>query len=211
MTRGIRFSVANRAGEMRFKTAWKRIREAIRGPKPQMDRREIRMIEGMLRPTDIMLEWGCGGSTYRFSKRVHAYYSIEHDPAWYEKMRRVLEKAGRTNVRQALVPPSLPETDPPNYARSSEERYAQFREYIDHVATLGVPRFDRVLIDGRSRPECAVRVLPFLGPESRVFIHDFFNTRYARAEYDRLLDRYEVVDAIETGRSLVVLRPRSAS
>lgn len=195
---------------MTLKQAWKRVREMIRGPKPQMTGREIRRIRRELRPTDVMLEWGCGGSTYRFSQQVRDYYSIEHNPAWYEKMRHMLERAGRKNVRILLVPSTLPEAGVPNYARSSEERYAQFREYVDAVEGLGVPRFDRVLIDGRSRPECAVRVLPFLGPDSLVFIHDFFNTRYDPAEYRRLLDRYEVVDAIETGRSLVVLRPSSA-
>lgn len=182
----------------------------IRGPEPQMTRREIRRIRRELRPTDVVLERGCGGSTYRFSKRVRDYYSIEHDPAWYEKMRRILERAGRKNVRILLVPPTLPETGVPNYARSSDERYAQFREHVDAVEGLGVPRFDRVLIDGRSRPESAVRVLPFLGPDSLVFIHDFYNTRYDPAEYRRLLDQYEVVDSIESGRSLVVLRPLDA-
>jgi hypothetical protein len=196
---------------MNLTRAWKRIREAIRGPKPQMTRKEIRMVERSLRASDVMLEWGCGGSTYRFPRRVREYYSIEHNAEWYQKMRGVLNRAGRTNVHLVLVPPTLPEIGTPNYARSSQERYAQFRDYVDHVEKLGVPRFDRVLIDGRSRPECALRVLPFLGPDSRVFIHDFFNTRYDRAEYDRVLEHYDVVEAIETGRSLVVLRPKQSA
>lgn len=195
-------------GEMTLRQAWKRIREMVRGPKPQMSGREIRRIRRSLRPTDVMLEWGCGGSTYRFSRRVRAYHSIEHDPAWYEKIRRILDRAGRSNVRLLLVPPTLPEEGVPNYARPARERYAQFRDYVDAVEHLGVRRFDRVLIDGRSRPECAIRVLPYLDRESLVFIHDFYNTRYDPAEYERLLDHYEVVDSIRSGRSLVVLRPR---
>lgn len=193
---------------MDFRRASKSLREAVRGPRPQMTGREIRTIERLLRPSDTMLEWGCGGSTYRFSRRVREYYSIEHDAAWYEKTKATLRRAGRSNVHMSLVPPDLPLEGTPNYARSSEERYAQFRRYVDHVGELGVARFDRVLIDGRSRPECAVRVLPHLAPDSRVFIHDFFNTRYDPAEYRRLLEHYEIVDSIETGRSLVVLRPR---
>jgi hypothetical protein len=79
------------------------------------------------------------------------------------------------------------------------------------VNRLGVERFDRILIDGRSRPECAIEVLPYLTPDSRVFIHDFFTTKYDRIEYRALLDRqYEVVAKIEEGQSLVVLRPTAA-
>jgi len=38
---------------------------------------------------------------------------------------------------------------------------------------------DIVLIDGRARADCALEVLPFLRPESRVFIHDWTESRYA--------------------------------
>lgn len=192
-----------------LKQVWRYCQEVITGPQPFMSRNEIKLIATLLRPTDVMLEWGCGGSTLYFSRYVQRYYSIEHDEQWWRTTQRALQRHSRTNVHLMLVPPNLPLTDPPNYARTSDERYAQFKDYIEQVDQLGVARFDRVLIDGRSRPECAIRVLPYLDRDSRVCIHDFFNTQYDRREYHQVIERhYDIMDASKEGQSLVILRPK---
>jgi hypothetical protein len=191
--------------------AWRRLKESFSGLEPYMSRQEIQLIVDSLDRSHVMLEWGCGGSTLRFSREVHRYYSIEHDREWFEKVDGHLKRARRTNVELMHVPPNLTLSGIPNYARSSAERYEQFRDYIEQVNRLGVPRFDRVLIDGRSRPECAIQVLPYLTSDSRVFIHDFFTTKYDPVEYRSLVDRhYTVVDKIEEGQSLIVLKPTAA-
>jgi hypothetical protein len=192
------------------KTIWRYVRELLLGPQPFMSHDEIKLIAELLHPTHVMLEWGCGGSTLYFSRYVQRYYSIEHDEQWYRKIERSVRRHKRTNVQLMLVRPTLPLTDPPNYARTAKERYAQFKDYIEQVDQLGVTSVDRVLIDGRSRPECAIRVLPYLHADSRVCIHDFFNTRYDPEDYQQLVEQhYEIVDAITGGQSLVVLRPKA--
>lgn len=193
---------------IRLKRAWHRVQERFVRPQPYMSAEEVQKIAGLLEPSHVMLEWGCGGSTLRFSREVHRYYSIEHDREWFEKISRHVKWARQHNVHLVHVPANLPLTGVPNYARSAADRYAQFKDYIEHVDRLGVERFDRVLIDGRSRPECALHVLPYLTGESRVFIHDFFKTKYDPADYRAVLDRhYELVDAVRDGQSLAVLRP----
>jgi hypothetical protein len=191
-----------------LKRAWHRVQEPFVRPQPYMSAEEVQTIVGLLEPSHIMLEWGCGGSTLRFSSQVHRYYSIEHDREWFEKISRHVKRARRHNVHLVHVPPTLSLAGVPNYARSAADRYAQFKDYIEQVDRLGVERFDRVLIDGRSRPECALHVLPYLTGESRVFIHDFFTTKYDPADYQAVLDRhYELVDAVRGGQSLAVFRP----
>ena len=49
---------------------------------PLMCKEDINFIESFLSPTDIMLEWGSGGSTMYFAPKVSKYYSIEHDVTW---------------------------------------------------------------------------------------------------------------------------------
>ena len=199
----------NRSLVESVKGAWRRIQEPFVPLQPYMSEREIQLIVSLLDPSHVMLEWGCGGSTLRFSSEVRAYYSIEHDGAWCTKVHRHLKRARRDNVQLVHVPPNLPLSGVPNYERSSDDRYAQFKDYIDQVNRFGVERFDRVLIDGRSRPECAIQVLPYLRSESRVFIHDFFTTKYDPAVYRALLDfHYDLVDAVEEGQSLAVLQPK---
>ena len=180
------------------------------GSKPFMSDPEIDLILGWIGKEHTMLEWGSGVSTIFFSQRVRRYFSIEHDPQWHWPLADKLFRLKLDNVRLFLVPPNQTLDGLPNYARPSAERYAQFRDYVDQVAKLGVARFDRVLIDGRSRPECAKKVLPYLSTTSIVFIHDYFNTQYERAEYHRLVaEDYETVDEIREGQSLAVLRPKT--
>ncbi len=45
---------------------------------PWMTEKEITTIESHLDDSHVMFEWGCGGSTLRFSKSVNKYYSVEH-------------------------------------------------------------------------------------------------------------------------------------
>jgi predicted O-methyltransferase YrrM len=177
--------------------------------RPFMGEAEIRLIRRYLRIDDVMLEWGSGGSTLEFSRHVARYCSIEHDPEWHARVRAAVEARGVANVTLLLVPPNLPLDGLPNYARTPEERYTQFKDYIEAVGGFDVAQFDRVLIDGRSRPECAARVLPRLAPGAIVFIHDFFNPKYDREPYHALVLRdYEVIDAVREGQTLAVLRPR---
>jgi hypothetical protein len=178
-------------------------------PRPFMGEAEVRMIRGHLRPGDRMLEWGCGGSTLEFSTHVARYCSIEHDARWHGRIRAAIDARGLTNVSLLLVPPDLPLAGVPNYARAPAERYAQFRSYIDAVGRFGDVTFDRVLIDGRSRPECAAAALPWLAPDAVVFIHDFFNPKYDIGPYHTLVLRdYELIDAVREGQTLAVFRPR---
>jgi hypothetical protein len=179
------------------------------GPRPFMSEAEIGMICTYLRPGDVMLEWGCGGSTLTFSTQVARYCSIEHDARWHGRVSAAVRARGLTNVSLLLVPPDLPLDGLPNYARPSEERYAQFRTYIEAAGRFGEVRFDRVLIDGRSRPECARAVRTRLAPGATVFIHDFFNPKYDVGPYHAMVLRdYALIDAVREGQTLAVFRPR---
>jgi hypothetical protein len=188
-----------------------RLRRRLQGPalRPFMSEAEVRLIRRYLRSRDVMLEWGCGGSTLEFPRYVARYCSIEHDSGWYDRVSAAVEARGLANVTLLLVPPNLPLDGSPNYARPSGDRYAQFRDYIEAVDRFGDARFDRVLIDGRSRPECAARVRPRLASGAVVFIHDFFNPKYDRAPYHAMVLRdYELIEAVRKGQTMAVLRPR---
>ena len=51
--------------------AFRRVQELFVPLKPYMSRNEIALIVGLLDPSHVMLEWGCGGSTLRFISEVH--------------------------------------------------------------------------------------------------------------------------------------------
>lgn len=60
-----------------------------------------------------------------------------------------------------------------------EGTYRVFKSYVDAVTTLNESVYDIVLIDGRARVACALKVLPYLNDDSLVLLHDARREKYA--------------------------------
>lgn len=87
-------------------------------PYPWLHPDAIEYLESLLRPDWDVLEHGSGGSTLWFATRARQVISIEHNPAWREKVR-------------SLAPANV----------SILERFVE-------VPTVFVGKFDLFLIDG---------------------------------------------------------------
>jgi len=64
----------------------------------------IDFLKDFLKPDMRVCEYGSGGSTLFFSKRVRSVYSIEDNPEWFERVSRTLKEKGVTNVEMILCP-----------------------------------------------------------------------------------------------------------
>lgn len=117
---------------------------------PWLTAESIRLLSGMLRPTDRALEWGSGRSTRWFADRVGELTSVESDAAWFGRVKDSL--AGRPNVHYFFkeCPAGAPEP--------LEEEYAGV---IDSFANESL---DFVLVDGQVRDRCALKALPKIKP-----------------------------------------------
>lgn len=163
---------------------------------PWMHKNEIDFIKSKLKLTDTMLEWGSGGSTTLFSYLVSRYYSIEHVEDWYNKVSSELKNHPSLNVNYFNIPPDFPRTIP--------TKYSEFKTYIEYPKNFN-SKFDKVLIDGRARAQCAKFILPYLKENSIVFIHDYF----ARPQYHIVEEHYEVIDGVKnTLQTIVALKPK---
>lgn len=144
-----------------------------------MHRAEVDLISSYLRPTDVYVEYGSGGSTINFSPLVARAYSVEHNCEWADYITRLVREhvhhAAYTNlnIHCVSITPGFREWGTHSFYEHAN--YKQFREYVDAIDTFKEPSFDRVFIDGRARLACALKVLPYLKPDSLVFIHDFFS------------------------------------
>lgn len=152
-----------------------------------MEPAEIDVIKSFLSPKTIMFEFGSGGSTPYWSKRVQRLYSAEHSPAWAsvvkqqcesltnvtlltaEPNRDAWERLGMTGIGifdpQIQLGDNMRITFGPNMddrwrLGSTEERLSVFCAYTELVGSTPEPRFDVVLIDGRARGEVARRPTP---------------------------------------------------
>lgn len=144
-----------------------------------MHRAEVDLISSYLRPTDVYVEYGSGGSTINFSPLVARAYSVEHNCEWADFITRSVREHvhhaaySNLNIHCVSITPGFREWGTHSFYEHAN--YKQFREYVDAVDTFKEPSFDRVFIDGRARLACALKVLPYLKPDSLVFIHDFFS------------------------------------
>lgn len=170
-------------------------------PYIMMHRPEADLVASYLRPSDTYLEFGSGGSTLAFARLVRVAYSIEHDCDWVRYVEAEARRDGAIgNLVVKCVQMKQGQRGWGTWSKMEHGSYEQFREYVDVVKELGV-KFDRILIDGRARVGCALRVLPYLEEDGVVFLHDF----YARVDlYKEVLKYYVEVARVLAYRNLDV-------
>lgn len=177
--------------------------ENVLGTLPLMEQKEIDVILSYLKPDDIMFEWGSGGSTLYFPKFVKEYYSVESQKHWYTMVKSFVlkDKSIKQKIHIKYVP------IPPYNWDTNNHTKEEFKEYIEYIGTLPVSIFNKILIDGenKTRAFCAIESLKYIDKESIVFIHDYFNRRNI---YSMIEEYYDIIDKIEEGPSLVVLRKK---
>jgi hypothetical protein len=173
-------------------------------PLPWMTALDSRAIAHIVRRTDprYVLEWGSGHSTGRFPREaphLERWVSIEHDAAWYERMRG---RRRHRAVELALVPP--------DGSGAKVGNRATYKDYVAYPAGLGL-RFDLVIIDGQDRLECLRATRELFSERGLVILHDAHRYDYA-ALLDGLGPSVELDDPRNGFRILVAgvrMDPRS--
>jgi hypothetical protein len=110
-----------------------------------------------LRDTDHGAEFGSGKSTIWFSKRVASLVSIEHNPLWYEKVKRELELLGKSNVTY-LFRPQKPGENPLQ------------SDYVREAYKIADSSLDFALVDGIYRDACVCALLNKIAPGGLLII-----------------------------------------
>ena len=125
-------------------------------PLPFLPYAVIELLKERLQSDFVLLEFGSGFSTMFFMKRVARVISIEHDPAWIERL------SSRLDANVTVIPAS----------RETPDTYCAFLdENKEH--------FDFVLVDGRHRVECFRRSIPHLTDRGVIVLDDSDRERYA--------------------------------
>lgn len=174
-----------------------------------MHRPEVDLLSSYLKPSDVYLEFGVGGSTVNFPPLVARAYAVEHDCAWAKSVAARLQTRSNASAYRRLrikcVEIARGFRQWGTLSTYEHANYEQFREYVDVVDALREPRFDHVFIDGRARLACALKILPFLSNDSLVFIHDFY---VRTAQYSPVLAYYtEVARVLATRNQDAALGP----
>lgn len=130
----------------------------LREPEPWLVFEAIDALAGLDLRGKRVFEYGSGGSTLYWLKRGATCVSVEHDPAWYARVREELGAAAAVDYRLVLPAPGNTNHDPadPDGYASAERAYAgmNFRDYCAQIDDWPDESFDLVLIDGRARTSC---------------------------------------------------------
>ncbi len=121
-------------------------------PRPWITEDARRLLDQLLRPSDLGLEYGSGGTTWFFAPRVEHLYSVEGFDDWYEPLAEKLRARGVGNVSLHLA----------SARELGYESDAHRAAYVGAHADLEPASLDFVLVDGEYRDECALRALGLL-------------------------------------------------
>ncbi|NHE56246.1 class I SAM-dependent methyltransferase [Cyclobacterium plantarum] len=116
----------------------------------------------ILNPYMNVFEYGSGGSTLFFSKKVKTVFSVEHNLEWFTILRSKLESKSIGNVNLILYEPiPVMKDDYIVYKTRHEKRYFgyNFFDYVHSIDQFSDGFFDIIMIDGRSRIRCLNVVL----------------------------------------------------
>jgi len=130
--------------EIRYLSKWfsEYKKSTLKTAEPWSNYNFIDCLDKTLKKNDFVLEFGCGGSTLFFSKRVKSITSIEHDKNWADSVRKL---AG-SNCKVLL---------------KSEKDYLK----IDG-------KYDIIFIDGIRRLDCAKKSLSLIKKGGRIIVDD---------------------------------------
>lgn len=115
-------------------------------------------LDGYLKPSDKMLEFGSGRSTLWFSKRVSHITSVEHNPAWFTKINDSIAKLSFKNITYVL------------HTKQDESVPASESNYVNATRDFAPTSLDVVLVDGTYRAQCVLKSLPLLKPGGLLII-----------------------------------------
>lgn len=109
----------------------------------------IPVLESLLKPTDVGVEFGSGRSTVWLARRVGALISIEHNEIWHQKISDNLYKEKFTNVDYRFV-------------SAKESKTSDCTEYLAVLEEIEDNSLDFALVDGIFRDRCALGLIPKL-------------------------------------------------
>jgi predicted O-methyltransferase YrrM len=124
----------------------------LRPEDPWLTREAIGLLDRLLRPTDIALEFGAGRSTAWIARRVSKLTSVESDDLWFRRVGETLNAGGISNVDLLHRQRDVPEVDGAS---------ATYVRVLDDIPDLSV---DFVLVDGIYRNYCALRSIAKIKP-----------------------------------------------
>jgi precorrin-6B methylase 2 len=147
---------------------------------PMMTFRAVAWLRRYLQPRMQIFEYGSGGSTPFFARRVEHVVSVEHDPEWYARTEERLRSLGLDNCTYVLRP-AQPGANERFASTDPAYRGLNFEAYVKTIAGYPDRRFDLVSVDGRARVACVLEAIAKVRSGGFLLLDDADRAEYAEA------------------------------
>jgi predicted O-methyltransferase YrrM len=108
---------------------------------PWLTKEAIEILDQLLKPTDVGLEFGSGRSTHWLANRSSMLYSVENNEQWFEIVSKQI--AHLNHVRY--------------YLKSIDKEQPENSNYLDVLNELSSDSIDFILNDGKIRDYVAIK------------------------------------------------------
>jgi predicted O-methyltransferase YrrM len=118
------------------------------------------LLETLVRPSDVGVEWGSGRSTCWLARHVKHLVSVEEHRGWSEQVQNQIKQLGLSNVDF-------------RFFEGQEMDHPETSEYVRVAETFADGSIDFALIDGGwAREQCALASIPKLKPGGLLIVDD---------------------------------------
>ena len=160
------------------------------GPIPWITYPALMMLRQVVARHHKVFEYGCGNSSLWWAKHVFSVVSVEHDPAWAERislrappnLKVITRKRGEEDPGEdRLVPEFFARFQDAAGAANDQDPAldpAQFRSYAGEIAKHGKDHFDIVVVDGVARNLAAWMALHFVKADGIIIFDNSERSQY---------------------------------
>ena len=178
---------------LKYRDAWKKSLRPGHSPlldeMPMLTFPAIEWLESNLNKNMRVFEYGSGGSTIFFSRRVKEVVTVEHHRQWWEAVGERLNKCGINNCNLMLFEPER-DVDGDGGFYSSNSLYAgyNFSQYVRAIDSFPEESYDLIVIDGRARVDCITHAIGKVKRGGFLILDNSERPRYKDGK--RYLDNY---------------------
>jgi hypothetical protein len=149
----------------------------------------IDFLNDFLQPHMTVCEYGSGGSTLFFARRVKSVFSIEDNPQWFNLVSDQLRAKSISNVTLRLCP--------------FDFKHPAGFEHSQYLHAIPDESFDVIVVDGseewtRIRPICFEKAQARVKKDGIIVVDDSW--RYPEIRQRHAAKRYQVFQSVGPGR-----------
>ena len=153
---------------------------------PWMTFKAINYLSSFLQKDMELFEYGSGGSTLFFARKVKKIISIEHDKSWYNYEINKLKEI--SNLELFLI-------EPEKQGKFSNKRKGYrkvfFDKYVNSIDKF--EKFDVIIVDGRQRNICFQKAVYHI-KKGGIIVFDNFDREYYQKSLNEIDDTFEIIN-----------------